>query len=125
MLQPPEQPHEAKGVGAGQGSRDVEVVSLRERVGPGHTLHTLMEIFQHFIILLLAQWLTSILSITLSGLRLPSLGSSTVMMTTFTTSLVITSITQQGLTNLIYTPGNHLNKILLLDDRQKVSHVLR
>ena len=38
---------------------------------------------------------------------------------------IITSMTWPGLTNLIYAPGNNLNKILFLDDRQKVPHVLR
>ena len=50
MLQSPEQAHEAEGVSASQGTGDVEVVSLRERVGPGHTLHTLEEIFFNMVL---------------------------------------------------------------------------
>ena len=40
---------------------------------------------------------------------------------------IVTSITSQGTgeTNLIDAPGNNLNKILFLDDCQKVPHVLR
>ena len=84
MLQPPQQTHEAERVRGGEGGGEGEAVPPRQRPGPGQALHTLdMAAVKSPYILHVDVIPTSILSIILSGLRLPSFGSSTVIMTTW------------------------------------------